>query len=335
MDNGGMPTLGVLIPTANRRDRIVACIEAVLAQDPHEVVVIVNGDDDGSLATVRKMADGDGRVITMKGEVKGQFPSLQVGLERATADIVLCLDDDVVAAPGLLAAHCRLHVDASRRVVLGYMPTQLPSVRQRGQVATFLYAGDYEAQCRIYDRNPAAVLADFWAGNFSISRQVAFEVGFYCAGAPITYHDDRNFGLRCRAAAVEPVFDRRLLATHEHSRSVAQFLTDARRRGIGELSVHTAHRSVVGPIDVGRYGANLPALARWVVQRGQSPRAAAPALAGVRAVLVAAGAIRWWRMESLAANMAMNLIEIRTITDIQAETSAAHREDSSAPARND
>jgi len=66
-------------------------------------------------------------------------------------------------------------------------------------------------------------------------------VGFYCAGAPITYHDDRNFGLRCRAAAAEPVFDRRLLATHEHSRPNAQFLTDARRRGIGELSVHTAY----------------------------------------------------------------------------------------------
>jgi len=33
--------------------------------------------------------------------------------------------------------------------------------------------------------------------------------------------------------------------------------------------------------------------------------------------------------------MAMNLIEIRTVMDLQAETSVAYREDSATPARND
>ena len=51
--------------------------------------------------------------------------ALDVGVQCSTGDVVLLMDDDVIAGPGLVSAHARRHAGADGLVVVGSMPVRL------------------------------------------------------------------------------------------------------------------------------------------------------------------------------------------------------------------
>ena len=312
-----------MIPTHNRRDRVQRCIDAVLA-DPTaiEVVVVVDGSTDGTIERLVERAATDIRLRPVLVEHGGLYPTLQAGAERATGEVVLVVDDDVVPAPGLATGHARHHATQRGIVVLGYMPVATPTPRRRGQFATFLYARNYEWTTDLWTREPTSMLRRFWGGNYSLRREDALRVGFVAPTGRLPYNDDQEFGLRLSRAGITGVFDRTLLAHHEHARDMDAFFDEARRRGIGAMMVHAAHEDIVGPLRLERYEVALPAPARWAVRAGRNRVMARVELALLRPLIHVAGIVRWWKLESLAATVAMHIIEVRTIIEAR---SAADR----------
>ena len=316
-----LPSVSVVIPTYRRPDRILETVDAVLAQPALEVVVVVDGCRDGTLEVLEARAATDGRLRPVFVENGGQFRALAVGTEHSRGEVVLALDDDVVARPGLVEGHARHHAggtagaDGPHLVVLGYMRTRVPSPRRPGQFATFRYADDHEWMCAIYERDPDAVLRDLWGGNFSLRREDALRVGFASPTARGHYHEDRDFGLRCLEAGLRGVFDRTLLADHAHARSLDAFLRDARRRGEGQVALHAAHPELLGPVDVGHYFANMPAPARWAIRAGTVRGVDRVEVAVLRLLIAGAGRVRWWKLELLAAVVAMHVTELSAIRD--------------------
>ena len=212
-----------MIPTFNRRERLAEILRPAL-DDPEtgEVVVVVDGSRDGSFEMLQEWSRFEPRIRAIFQDNAGDAAARQRGIEEAKFDVVVVLDDDVVASAGLIGAHAKHHADGRRRLVLGYMPTHVPEPRGPGQVATVLYAEEYEEQCRKYEEDPDSILRSFWMGNMSLSRVGALEVGF---GTKlfIRRHSDMEFGIRCKRAGFEAVFDRSLLAQHSHSRNLKQF----------------------------------------------------------------------------------------------------------------
>ena len=279
---GPLPSVSVVVPTYRRRDGLVAAVGALLG-DPGttEVVVVVDGSRDGSLELLQQLAVTEPRLRPVWQENAGGAAARQRGIDLARSDVVLLVDDDVVAAPGLATGHARHHAVADDLVVLGYMPTRVPLDPVRGGFATRVYAEEYEGTCQAYERDPEQVLLRLWGGNVSVRRHQLARVPYDSGPFSRTNHSDRDWGIRCRKAGLHGVFDRSLLAGHEHSRPLPAFLRDARAQGAGRYGVHRLHADVLPPFGLTDTVADLPAPLRTVLSLDRFPAARA----GLRGVL--------------------------------------------------
>lgn len=227
----------VIIPTFNRRPFLVDVITPLLI-DPGtgEVIVVVDGSNDGSFELLEEWAKQEPRLRPLYQENSGQGDARRRGIEEARFNVVVLLDDDVVAGAGLISAHAHWHANDERLVVLGYMPATVPMTPRRDQVALILYGADYESACRLYEAKPQLILSHLWSGNMSLRRANALEVG---AGSlpRVTYHEDLRFGLQCQEAGLHAVFDRSLRATHLYRRTLRQFAADCRRSGVARAQL--------------------------------------------------------------------------------------------------
>jgi glycosyltransferase involved in cell wall biosynthesis len=303
-----LPTVSVVVTTYRRAGRLAETLAPVLA-DPAttELVVVADGGGDGTEQVVAAMAAGDPRVRLVTPPHGGQRLAQAAGVEAATGEVVLILDDDVVAGAGLVSGHARHHRDRRGLVVVGYMPCRQPRGGRGVPALTRLYSEEYESHCAEWERDPATVLGGLWGGNVSLRRSDCLAVGF----TPWPYaHDDRDFGLRCLRAGLVGVFDRGLRAEHRHERSARQFLANARSFGAGRALLHRAHGDLLGPLDEEADLGHVPAALRPLVDRlavpGRSGLVTRPLLALARMARAAHAAA----LESAAYRLARR-IELR------------------------
>jgi GT2 family glycosyltransferase len=302
MPDRSLPTVSVVMPTYNRRELLPRVVEPLLA-DPgaSEVVVVVDGCADGSWEWLLERAARDSRLRPVWIENRGENGARRAGIDAARGEVVLLLDDDVAAAPGLATGHARRHAGRGGLVVVGYMPPPLTAERRPGDFTTRLYAREYESVCAEYERAPGRILHGLWAGNMSLRREDCVRV---MGPAPaLAYHADRELGLRCLKAGLRGEFDRSLRAAHLHARTLDGFARDARKQGAGVAAVHTLHEDVLGPLPPEAFDHGLPApAAAWLrVCRRRRPAAATAAV--LRAATRAAGRMRAFRAEELGGRV--------------------------------
>jgi glycosyltransferase involved in cell wall biosynthesis len=138
----------VVIATRDRRERLRETLVPLLADSAaDEIVVVDDGSNDGSLELLEDLAAEHPRLQPVPSRHRGRAAARALGLERSSGEVVLLLDDDVVAAPGLVEGHARAHARGARLVVVGHMPIRLPAHRRPGDASTYLYAGNYEGSC--------------------------------------------------------------------------------------------------------------------------------------------------------------------------------------------
>lgn len=255
-------TISVVIPTFRRRALLPEVLAPLLADEATtELIVVVDGSRDGSIEYLDDLAHREPRLHPLAIENRGENGARQAGLARATGEVVLFLDDDVVAGPGLVTGHLRHHAEAEASlVVLGYMPVRTHPDRPLG-VAETLYAGWYEAQCAAWECASGSVLQNLWAGNVSMRTADALELGLANPAYDARYNPDRDLGLRLLEAGLHGRFDRTLRAEHLFERPLASFLSDAYSTGEGTWLNHRLH------------GAHLGVLPRDTFERGLRPYA--------------------------------------------------------------
>lgn len=308
----------VVVPTYMRRRRIEQVVSAVL-EDPcaEEVVVVVDGCRDGTLEALQEMARRHPRLRPVFVENRGEGLARQAGAEEAKGDVLVFLDDDVIAGSRLVSGHLRHHAEREGLVVMGYAPTDLVRPRRPGQFATELYAREYEHTCDEWEQHPRLILESLWAGNFSIRRSDALEVGLASPTGPLPYHEDRAFGLRCRDAGLTGCFDRSLRARHLHSRSMEQFVSDARRQGAGALQIHRSHESGPFPF-LGEMP--FPAAVRTAIHLAARHRILQELL---RATVGLAGRLHAYYLESYTAMVLRAAVQRETVVALQQSPGAS------------
>ena len=111
------PSLSIIVPTNQRRELVS---EAVLAlgeihyAGQMEIIVVVDGSTDGTAAALRQVRCSRSlRVIEQQN--LGAAAARNRGAAAATGDILLFLDDDMIADPGLAEEHVRLHRQGAGR----------------------------------------------------------------------------------------------------------------------------------------------------------------------------------------------------------------------------
>jgi glycosyltransferase involved in cell wall biosynthesis len=303
MSNSGEEklTASVLLATYNRRALLPAVLEPVL-NDPaaSEIVVVVDGCEDGSLELLRRMANEDPRIKPQFISNSGAARALLAGAREASGDVLVILDDDEIVDPGTITGHLRHHPGEENLIVVGYVEMDFPVARRPGDFSRYIYAHQYAQDCDLYESDAASILRNLWGGYLSIGRvnylRTMGAVNHFVDG----YHYDLDFGARCMELGFRAVFDRSLRARHLYERDRAAFLRDARSSGRNRILVHTAHPTVLGPVDAGFVEAGLPPVGRAALRLALRY----PLLERlVGAATTATGRIRLWRLETIGASL--------------------------------
>jgi len=278
--------VSVILPTHDRCRAVAAVVRALLADDVtgSEVVVVDDGSSDGTLAALQALAREDSRVVVVHQDNAGKRAANATATARARGRVLLFLDDDVLPEPGLLAGHVAAHAERDDLVVVGYMPTVVPRPVTGAAFATVLYAEEYEGRCGLYEADPADVLQHLWMGNVSLTRAGYERAGLARLEGFSFRHEDRDIGLACRRAGLTGVFDRRLGATHQHSRTVDQFVRDCVQQGAGRAALAQRHPGAA-ETGVEELAAGIPAPLVALVRASRRERVRRPLTAALTAAL--------------------------------------------------
>jgi len=265
-----LPTVAVIVPTAGRRpDELLRSLATVL-DDPAttEVVVAADVGPGEPLPGVPR----DARVRVVRVPAASTHDSGERGerarewaVSHATSEVVLALDDDVVAQPGLVSRHASRH-RRSGLVVVGYMPVTHSHLALSWRLAARHYSQRYEDACARFESRPGLILESLWGGNLSVRRTDWLAAG----GAGVTpggYHGDLALGLRFSRAGLVATFDRSLRADHRYRRTLEGLAADYEASATARARLHTAFPGEVpgpGPQPRHRGGRLVLALATLV-----------------------------------------------------------------------
>src|SRR4051812_8703521 len=180
-------THSVIVPTFQRRALVTEVVRGLAAQvvPPIEVVVVVDGSTDGTAQALEEVsAPFPVRVVEQPNA--GAARARNRGAALARGDLLLFLDDDMVAAPDLVAQLGRVHASGAD-AVLGHIPAVA------GSTAAFLTRGLTEWAVRRRDRlvrDGALSATDVLTGQLSVRRDVFESLG----GFDERFTKDGSFG---------------------------------------------------------------------------------------------------------------------------------------------
>ena len=207
--------LSVVVPTRGGADRLPVLLDALAAQDldePWEVVVVLDGDVDGSRAVIEHYADRVPLRIVGHATGAGVSAALAAGYDAADGEIVLRCDDDLTPRPGFLAGHLARH----RARPEGAAPLGVISLT-RDVFTDSAYAAAYgrPANERLLSEARARPVDErwrHWAACNSVPRTAYVAAGGF--DPTMAYREDSELGLRLARSGVEIVIDPGLEIEH-------------------------------------------------------------------------------------------------------------------------
>jgi glycosyltransferase involved in cell wall biosynthesis len=216
-------TVSVVIPTYRKKELLACTLNALCAQTyPHELFEAVVVDDCSGDGTAELLQDLETpfRVVALShGVNRGRAAARNTGIEAATGEIVVFLDDDMRADPRLLASHVRFlesHDDAS---AIGNAVT----APELGDTLLFRYIDSRGVhKLKPGARSPARY---FVTNNASVPRRALLEAGLFDESFESYGFEDTELAFRLEErAGVTFWYLADALAHHIHYHSVDQFL---------------------------------------------------------------------------------------------------------------
>lgn len=222
------PTLSAIIPTKNRPLLLAKVVSCLLAQTlPIEELIVVDQSEGSSgragveaaLASVPREQRPALRYVWDR-TIGGAAAARNVGLDLATMDIVVCIDDDMVPEPDVLERlqeHYRRHpeVTAITPVITNYTP---PPLRERVFSAIFCrgpFRDDRQPVYWNWRRRQAGLVpvGMLGGGMLSVRREALGEIRFdrRYRGASTGEDIDLSWALRSRGARLAIATDARVV----------------------------------------------------------------------------------------------------------------------------
>ncbi|MEU1185638.1 glycosyltransferase [Streptomyces sp. NPDC005820] len=115
--------VSVVVPTRDRTTRLLLTLTALgrqtLDRDRFEILLVDDAPHPGAVAQVLPALPPGPRIRTAATGGRGAAHARNTGARPARGELLLFLDDDTVAGPGLLEAHLAAHENADSAVVHG------------------------------------------------------------------------------------------------------------------------------------------------------------------------------------------------------------------------
>jgi len=246
--------LSVVVPTYSRAGAVGRLLDALsrqtLAPERFELIVAIDGSRDGTLELVEAYG-APYKLSSFWQENSGQATARNQAAGRASAPIVLFLDDDMEPAAECLEAHLDAHEAPGPRCVLGAAPIELRA--GDAPVARYFQEKFDEHLKRLAEPGHRFVARDFYSGNFSVERSLLLEVGLFDDTFTEYGNEDVDLALRLRAAGVKFVYEARAVARQRFDKDVARAFSDARAKGQTGILVARKHPDALSELRLGTY----------------------------------------------------------------------------------
>jgi len=203
--------LTVQLCTHNRAHLLGRVLEALFAQDydpsRYEIVLVNDGSTDETRDLIERLRpQAPCRFEVIHQQNAGLAKGRNAGIARARGEIILFIDDDILATPVLVREHLAMHVEHPRAIVRGAVLNvetfdELPPPIWTPKN----YSGNY-----------------FWTSNVSVPMALLGEVGVFNESFSEYGWEDLELGLRLRHAGVPSLFARRAVVYHHKPRPTAK-----------------------------------------------------------------------------------------------------------------
>ena len=191
----GQPRISVVVPTYNRRSRLARVLGGLDRQtvpaETFELVIVDDGSTDDTRAWLEQNRARAYAVKVVSQKNGGPSRARNRGVEEASGELVLFIDDDVEPTPALLEEHLKMHDAEPNVVVMGPLASldhyAQPWVKWEQEKLEAQYAamlrGDY-----------APTFRQFWTGNASVARAQLLAAGGF--NTEYTRAEDIELGRR-------------------------------------------------------------------------------------------------------------------------------------------
>jgi glycosyltransferase involved in cell wall biosynthesis/peptidoglycan/xylan/chitin deacetylase (PgdA/CDA1 family) len=190
------PSISIVVPTYQRRDVVCDVVRALCGVEyaaPFEIIVVVDGSTDGTAQALAAI-DCPVRLTLVEQSNRGASSARNRGAAIAANDVILFLDDDMIADPKLLDEHARLHCDGADAVI-GDTPIH------PGSPAGFLPESVARWIASTSVKSPLSPF-DVFSGQLSVRRAVFEDLGGFDTAFTIAAafgNEDADFGVRLLA----------------------------------------------------------------------------------------------------------------------------------------
>jgi GT2 family glycosyltransferase len=219
-----VPRIGVIVPATDRPPTLARCVDAIRSSsDPPDEVIVVTQPGGAGPAAARN-----------------------AGARRATAEILVFVDADVIAHPDAIGRiRGDFGSDPSLQAVFGSYDDE-PGAP--GAVSGFRNLLHHHVH-----QQGAGAAETFWAGLGAIRRQAFFDAGgFDEARYPRASIEDVELGMRLVAAGARIRLDPEIQGTHLKRWTLLGMLrTDFARRGIPWIGLLLRSRTVPRHLNLG------------------------------------------------------------------------------------
>jgi GT2 family glycosyltransferase len=252
-------TLSVVIATKDRAALLDGALGSLRAQadaPPFEIIVVDNGSTDATPEVVRKHG-GEYAFVAEPNRGKAR----NAGIARATGDLVLFVDDDVVTPPHFLSAHAKAHAESGAPLAVCGPILNIPSPEDRPEPTAANFSRAFFVTC-----------------NASVPRAPLQAVGAFDENFDLYGWEDTELGARLRAHGLRRGFAWDAYLWHVKP-PTPESLDDALGKAIEKARMAAQFVRKMPTVRVklatGAYGLNL------LRARVLAPRAVQPALAGI------------------------------------------------------
>ena len=234
--------LTVIIPTHNRREVLITrTLSAMFSQDvpadDFEIIVVVDGSTDGTVAALRKLKPPCSlRVIEQPN--RGPSAARNSGIRAARGEILLFIDDDIICGPHLFRQHVEAHSHAEMAVTFGPISMAPDAPASVLKYANKIWFEDYYSHIAMQN-GLNLPKDDYLISNSSMPRAALLECGGF--DETMTAKEDYELGLRLWKRGLRFTYLPQAMA-YEFFQKPIQYVLRNDGKGFGETDVLLAHK---------------------------------------------------------------------------------------------
>jgi GT2 family glycosyltransferase len=304
--------LSVVVPSYNRRESLRRLLHALEHQtvSDFEVVVVDDGSTDGTPEMLSALTPSYQLTVVQQPNA-GPAAARNSGVERASAELILFLDDDVVPVPQLIEMHLAAHAMDPNAVVIG--PMQPPVdwsrpawIRWEEEMLEVQYqamlSGEYPCTPR-----------QFYTANASLSRARFLEVGGF--DGAFKRAEDVEMAYRMRDRGATFVFLHSAIVYHYAERTFAAWARTPYQYGRYDVIMHREKGHEALPCAAHEFH-RRHVLTRWLARSCVGhPLLVRASVAGLRVVAELSDRVRRRGAARLALSGIFNLLYWQGVSD--------------------